>query len=57
MFLCSHSSIADDGHDLKEGTQDGQQKSIKDEQTHPQTSQLVQEEKVQTGNVSHYITG
>ena len=52
------SSPTDDEHDQKPGTQDGRQKSIKDEQVHSkktETSQLIQEEKAQSGNVSNNL--
>ena len=51
---CS-SPTDDDEDDQKSSGQDGRQKSIKDEQVHckkTETSQLVQEEKAQSGNVS-----
>ena len=52
MFL--RSSIVGDEHDQKQGAQDGRQRSTKDEEAHnkKKTSQLIQEEKAQSGNVS-----
>ena len=56
LFYCS--SVAGDEHDQKQGVQDSRQKSVKDEEVcskKTKTSQLVQEEKAESGNVSSKI--
>ena len=57
LLASLHSSVSDDQHDQKH---DGQQKLTDDEQVHSKktkTSQLVQEEKAQSGNVSRILQG